>query len=84
MISCSVFPSFVERVLFLGGQARDRRFCEEIARRIDLPAHIGDPLARVGRADGVKWNTGMDRRQAQPAWAVAVGLSIGAEMPNAA
>ena len=40
--------SIIERLLFVGGESRDRRFCETIARR-----------------------------QPQPAWAVAIGLSLG-------
>ncbi len=81
----SVFPSLpVERAIFLGGQARDKRLCHAVAQRIHLPAQVGDPLARIGRPQGLDVNIGLDRRQAQPAWAVAVGLSLGAELPCAA
>ncbi len=81
----SVFPSrAIERAIFLGGQATDRRLCQSIAQHLDLPAQIGDPLARIARADGAGRDAGLDRRVAQPAWAVAVGLSVGAELPQAA
>ena len=83
----SVFPSLpAERAVFLGGQALDGRLCQGIAERIDLAAQIGDPLARIGRPPKVSRKGGLDRRQAQPAWAVAVGLSLGAELnlPRAA
>ena len=81
----STFPSCpVERVVFLGGQALDRRLCQMLARKLNLPAQIGDPFARIGRAQGPGANIGVDRRQAQPAWAVAVGLCLGEEMPEAA
>lgn len=81
----SVFPSQpVERAIFLGGQALDRRLCQWIAQRINLPSQIGDPLARIVRPPGVGQTVGLDRRQAQPAWAVAVGLSLGADLPEAA
>lgn len=81
----SVFPSKpVERAIFLGGQAADRRLCQGIAQRLNLPAQIGDPLARMQRANRTDSDPGMDRRRPQPVWAVAVGLSIGAELPEAA
>ncbi|MFA6133122.1 MAG: pilus assembly protein PilM [Phycisphaerae bacterium] len=66
----------VERAIFVGGQAYDKRLCQAIAQRLNLPAQIGDPLVRVSRADGAGVNLGIDWRQPQPAWAVAVGLSL--------
>jgi len=67
----------IERVIFLGGQAADRRLCQAIAQRLNLPAQIGDPLVRVGSLQAGGLNTGLDRREPQPRWAVAVGLSLG-------
>jgi type IV pilus assembly protein PilM len=81
----STFPSGrVDRVVFLGGQALDRRLCQTMAQRLNLPAQIGDPFARVGKVDGMDLDDGPDRRQTQPAWAVAVGLSLGQESSQAA
>ncbi len=81
----SVFPSrTIERAVFLGGQALDRRLCQRVAQRLNLPAQIGDPLARIGQAPGAKTCRALDRRHAQPAWAVAVGLSLGGDVPRAA
>ena len=74
----------VARVVFLGGLALDKRLCQMMAQRLDLPAQIGDPLAGIARADGVELSYGLDRRRAHPAWAVAVGLSLGQEPPQAA
>lgn len=75
----SVFPNrTVELAIFVGGGACDKRLCQSIAERLALPAQIGDPLLRMGRAEGAAFTVGLDRRQAQPAWAVAVGLSLGA------
>ncbi len=68
----------IERVIFLGGQAADRRLCQSVAQSLNLPAQIGDPLVRIGTAQGGVLETGLDRRQPQPRWAVAVGLSLGA------
>jgi type IV pilus assembly protein PilM len=68
----------VERAIFLGGQAKDKRLCQAIAKRLNLPAQVGDPLARVTRVEGAGLAIGLDRREPQPNWAVAVGLSLGA------
>jgi len=81
----SVFPSRpVERVVFLGGQASDRRLCQRLAQRLNLPAQIGDPLARIRSSRSAAEEGRLDRRYPQPAWAVAVGLSLGADSPPAA
>lgn len=68
----------VERAIFVGGGAYDKRLCQSLAQRLNLPAQIGDPLVRVSRAEGAGGGPGMDRREPQPDWAVAVGLSLGA------
>jgi len=81
----SVFPTrSIERAIFLGGEALDRRLCQRVARRLNLPAQIGDPLARVSRPRASGGPGPLDGRQMQPAWAVAVGLSLGAELSQAA
>ena len=66
----------VERVIFLGGQATDRHLCQSIAQRLNLPAQIGDPLVRMGNLHVGGSEAGPDRREPQPQWAVAVGLSL--------
>jgi Tfp pilus assembly PilM family ATPase len=68
----------IERAIFLGGQANDKRLCQTIAQRLNLPAQIGDPLVRIGSTQAGDLNAGLDRREPQPRWAVAVGLSLGA------
>lgn len=68
----------IERAIFLGGQAHDKRLCQAIAQRLNMPAQIGDPLVRVGRPQGAGLDSSVDRREPQPRWAVAVGLSLGA------
>jgi type IV pilus assembly protein PilM len=68
----------VERAIFVGGQAYDKRMCQSLAQRLNMPAQIGDPLARVRRIEGAGLSIGLDRREPQPHWAVAVGLSLGA------
>ena len=68
----------VERAIFVGGGAYDKRLCESLARRLNLPAQIGDPLMRIKRIDGAAMELGVDRRAPQPNWTVAVGLSLAA------
>lgn len=67
----------IERVIFLGGQAYDRPLCQSLAEGLNVPAQIGDPLLRVGHKDNLPVNEGLDQREPQPDWAVAIGLSIG-------
>jgi type IV pilus assembly protein PilM len=70
----STFPGQqMDRIIFVGGGAGDRRLCHEIARGMGLPAQVGDPLVRV---EGRQQLDGQTKRP-QPAWAVAVGLSAG-------
>ena len=66
----------IERAIFLGGQASDKRLCQAIAQRLNLPAQIGDPLVRVENPSAAG-GAALDRREPQPRWAVAVGLSLG-------
>ena len=68
----------VERMVLTGGEACDKRLCQSLAERLNLPAQIGDPLLRIGRVAGAGLQIGLDRREPQPQWAVAVGLSLGA------
>jgi type IV pilus assembly protein PilM len=67
----------VDRALFVGGEARQRSLCQYLAGELGLPAQVGDPLARMSRNNDIAPETGIDRRESQPAWAVAIGLSLG-------
>jgi type IV pilus assembly protein PilM len=74
----STFPSQpVDRLIFVGGEARQKALCQHIARELGLAAQLGDPLVRMGRISQVGIESGIDRRQPQPGWAVAIGLSMG-------
>lgn len=68
----------VERAIFVGGGAHDKRLCQSLARHLNIPAQMGDPLMRIKYVDGAGLELGMDRRNPQPTWTVAVGLSLGA------
>jgi len=67
----------VEKLIFVGGEAKQRRLCQHIARDMSLAAQVGDPLVRMGRISEIGIETGIDRRQPQPGWATAIGLSLG-------
>jgi len=70
----------IERAIFVGGMAYDTRFCQLLAQRLNLPAQVGDPFLRIKRAQDAPASTAVDCRRPQPAWAVAVGLSVGATL----
>jgi type IV pilus assembly protein PilM len=67
----------VERLIFVGGEARQKMLCQHIAKEMRLAAQVGDPLVRMNRTSEVGIECGIDRRVPQPAWAVAIGLSMG-------
>jgi type IV pilus assembly protein PilM len=74
----ATFPGrLVDRLVFVGGEARQRAMCQHIARQMQLAAQVGDPIARMGRISEIGPETGIDRRHPQPSWAVALGLSLG-------
>ena len=65
----------IERVAFLGGESRQIALCTHIAKRLNLPAQIADPLARVTRT-GNEPCIGTDLSGSQPGWSVALGLCL--------
>lgn len=74
----SCFPNApVDRLVFVGGEARQTWLCQGIAREMMLSAQLGDPLVRIGKTSDIGIESGIDRTQPQPAWAVAIGLSMG-------
>ena len=64
----------VDRMIFLGGEARQKGLCQHVAKALRLPAHLGDPLASVA-AEGSLNTPGVKLDEPQPGWAVACGLS---------
>jgi type IV pilus assembly protein PilM len=74
----------VERLIFIGGEARQRWLCQQIARGLSIAAQLGDPLVRMGRISDIGIESGIDRRHPQPGWAVAIGLSLGPSAPQPA
>ncbi|MEA2733905.1 MAG: type pilus assembly protein PilM [Humisphaera sp.] len=74
----TTFPNKpIDRLVFVGGEARQRSLCQQIARAMGLAAQVGDPMVRLNKNSDVGIDNGIDRRQPQPGWAVAIGLSMG-------
>jgi len=72
-----MFPErCVEKVVFLGGGAKQTGRCQQIAKALRIAAQLGDPLARLVRSDGGAKASGLDMRQPQPGWAVPMGLCL--------
>ncbi len=74
----ATFPKTpIDRLVFVGGEARQKSLCQQIARRMGLAAQVGDPMVRLNKNSDMGIDCGIDRRQPQPGWAVAIGLSMG-------
>ena len=71
----SLFPERpIDRVIFLGGEARFTGLCQHLARTLRIPAQLGDPLARFAAEAGRLTTPGVNFSQPQPGWAVVCGL----------
>lgn len=74
----ATFPNrTIDRIVFVGGESMHRTMCQQIAKRLGVAAQLGDPMVRLGRNAKISPESGLDLTQPQPAWAIAVGLSIG-------
>lgn len=72
----SRFPDArVGGVVFVGGEARHRALCAEIARALRLPGSVADPLARVART-GSEPASGVHLDECQPGWATVMGMCL--------
>ncbi len=72
----SLFPSRrVDRVVFLGGEARHRALCQYLAKALRVAGQVADPMARIGRT-GREPSMGVDFHQPQPGWAVVLGACL--------
>jgi len=67
----------VERVIFLGGQAKNTFLSQQLAQQLNLPAQLGDPLARVDSAGLIGPHSDLEQHQHHSEWAIAFGLSLG-------
>jgi len=74
----AAFPDLpVDRLVFIGGEARQEGIRQRIAKKMKLPEQIGDSLCRMVRNSRIGIECAIDRRLPQPAWAAAIGLSMG-------
>lgn len=72
----ALFPGGrVDRVVFVGGQARHKALCSYLARKLKLEAQVLDPLACLARTGRIP-TSGVDLRSAQPGWAAIVGGAL--------
>lgn len=62
----------IDRVVFLGGEARSTMLCRRLAKALNVPAQLGDPIARF--AAGPDDQKLPDPGHAAPGWAAACGL----------
>ncbi|MHC5027037.1 MAG: pilus assembly protein PilM [Planctomycetota bacterium] len=70
----ALFPERqINRVVFLGGEARQSWLCQRVTQTMGLTAQMGDPLARMKRSSGLQ-TPGLDLDAPQPGWAVPCGL----------
>ncbi len=71
-----VFPERpVERVVFSGGLANDTAFCQQLARKIGLPAQLGDPSGNINPATRSGKHSDLEPSGSNAQWAVALGLA---------
>ncbi|MFA9476908.1 pilus assembly protein PilM [Phycisphaerales bacterium AB-hyl4] len=66
----------IDRLVFLGGEARHVSTCQSIARAVRIAAQLGDPLASVVRITQSQPAVGVNLDEPQPAWAVPFGLCL--------
>jgi type IV pilus assembly protein PilM len=66
----------IEKLVFLGGEARNVKTCHSIARAVRIAAQLGDPFARLSRLGLNHKVSGIDMEQPQPGWAVPMGLCL--------
>ncbi|MCA9296583.1 MAG: pilus assembly protein PilM [Phycisphaerales bacterium] len=66
----------VDRVIFVGGEARQMWMCQHVVKELGLPAQLGDPLARLKVSPKLS-ATGLSLDEPQPGWSVTYGLCLG-------
>ena len=67
----------ISRIIFVGGQAKDKQLCQHLAQELRLPAQLGDPLARIETGSRIGKHSDLDAEQINSDWAVAFGLCLG-------
>ncbi len=84
----SMYNNFqIDRLIFLSSRAQDRELCATIAKKLEMPAQVGDCLAAAETADPYRSSREdksnkkiigipIDRRNNQVNWSIAFGLSL--------
>jgi len=67
----------VVKAVFVGGQAKQTAYGEQLARALGLPAQLGDPLARILPDSRQGPHSDLTGGERHCEWAVAFGLSLG-------
>jgi len=67
----------VQKVIFLGGLAKNRILCQTIAQNLRLPAQLGDPLVRLSPGSRYGRHSDLVENECHSEWAIALGLSLG-------
>ena len=65
----------VDRMIFTGGQAKDKRLCQALAQRMNLPAQIGNPMVGLKVGENAKAFLG-ENQSFRPGLTVGIGLSL--------
>jgi type IV pilus assembly protein PilM len=74
----ATFPSApIDRLVFVGGEAHNRRVCQRVAMELSLAAQVGDPMVRMAQASDLPADGDLDPTKPQPSWGVAFGLTMG-------
>lgn len=63
----------IDHAIFLGGESRQQAFSRAVAMFLGMNTKLADPLAKVART-GTEPSQGVDLKQPQPGFGVAVGL----------
>lgn len=63
----------IDQAVFLGGESRQQAFSHSVATALGMNTKLADPLAKVART-GSEPSQGVDLKQPQPGFGVAVGL----------
>lgn len=64
----------IEQLIFLSGTNVKTNICTTIAKKLELPAHVGDCLAAV-ETNGI-YQRDIERKESKVSWATAFGLSL--------
>lgn len=66
----------IDRAILLGGESRQMWLCQQLAKALQLPARLGDPLARFNREASAAAAPAILNGTPQPGWAVPCGLCV--------